>query len=382
MKWPSELKEKYKVGKQLGEGSSGKVFVVHRLGKNQKRVVKAIKKKGDNGLWRRELEILTLLKHPNIARYFEHFESKRYIFIILEYCRGGDLYAQIQKQVCIGEDKARLWTAQLLSALEYCHGNLLVHRDIKPENILLSKEGKIKLVDFGFAKRMSLNCKTGTLLGSPGYAAIELYAQDNYNPFSADIWSLGMTVGAMVLGCFPIQGADNTDKLVSTFYSVGIRPELYTSTTIKGKPTSKQFQQLIERLLCPDPEQRPALDRIKRDPWLLGYHVDSRLPSRVPLTRENQDAQLLSIVSDMTNIETEKIAKFLERGSKDHVAFAIYHLILERDSDIFQRPPNYTAETRTLSGTEFVTSSASRTYDSPPKLRKRRTAKKIHVSLL
>lgn len=382
MRWPLELKAKYKVGKLIGQGTNSQVYLVRRLGKNHKRVVKVIKKKPGKTQWQREIDTLVLLKHPNIAKYFEHFETSKRIFIILEYCKGGDLYSAIQREGCISEERSKLWTANLLSALEYCHGNLLVHRDLKPENILISKHGTLKLCDFGFSKQMQLHCKTGTLLGSPGYAAVELYSNSEYNPFLSDIWSLGMVISTMVLGAFPIPGIENNTKLVRDFYSIGLRPELNTTTNVFGKPTSREFRNLIDKLLCPDPEKRLPLDKIKREPWLLGYHVDSCLPHRDAIDVKDQDTHLLTIVSDMTNIGVEKVSKYLQRGSQDHIAFAIYHLILERDADLFERPPHYSAESRTLSGTELLVNKQLTPNYSPPIPQRRRKNRKLNISVL
>src|SRR3990170_4630988 len=132
---------RYKLEKQLGQGEFGQVHLATRLRTGSKRAVKVLQKRPN---WRSELDILTLLQHPNIVRYYDHVEQEDTVYLVMEYCAGGNLFEAVEKAGHIDEDQAKRWGAQLLGALEYCHGNLVAHRDLKLENILLDADNNIK----------------------------------------------------------------------------------------------------------------------------------------------------------------------------------------------------------------------------------------------
>lgn len=375
MPYPSALLAKYKVGKTIGKGGFGKIKLVTRLGTKHIRALKIMRKRAQEGTWQRELDILPLLKHPNVVKYFCHFESKTRIFIVFEFCAGGDLFQMIADKDCLSEIEAKPIVAQLLSALEYCHGNLLAHRDIKPENVLLDTEGRIRLADFGFAKMISTTGMTGTSLGSLDYTAVEVYSYQPYDPFLSDVWSLGMTIAVMVLGFLPFEES-NSEQLTASF-QLGVVPELMLDFDKHKRPTSPEFRDLIRLLLNPSPDQRLKLDRVKRHPWLRGYHVDSRLPEREPVLEAGIDKGLVDIVANLTHCSRDELKAILTEPRRDCLGFSIYHLLLERQEE--QLRPHLKVEDRTLSGTE-LTRSAVVDPDTPPVLRMRRRAKKIRIT--
>jgi len=384
MRYPKSLLAKYRVGKTLGSGAYGKVKLAHKLANDQPRALKVMSKSSALTVWQKELDVLALLKHPNIVKYYEHYESKRAVFIVLELCSGGDLLEHIMAAQCIPEARAKALTAQLLSALEYCHGNLLAHRDIKPENLLLDAAGNLKLADFGFAKRINATGRTSTVLGSTFYAAIELFSGSSaYDPFLADCWSAGVVIAVMVIGAFPFskREASNENMLKQT-YERGRRPRLTMEKNLKGEQTSPEFQELIRCLLEPEPARRLRLDRVKRHPWLNGYLVDSRLPARSAVPEELIDEELLETVCSITATDRESLVEIVSQGQADSLGFSIYHLLLERQDEML-RPHQVTVEDRTLSGTELVKRVYRDAPDTPPALlRKRIHQKKIRISII
>ena len=102
-----------------------------------------------------EVDILTKLDHPNIVKYYETYIDERYIYLVMEYIGGGELFQKIaeQENQVFSEKDAAFYMQKLLSACNHMHSQGVVHRDIKPENIMLSKEGEIKLIDFGLSQR-------------------------------------------------------------------------------------------------------------------------------------------------------------------------------------------------------------------------------------
>jgi serine/threonine protein kinase len=384
MRYPKQLLAKYRVGKTLGRGAYGKVKLIQKLANEQPRALKVMNKSSALSVWQKELDVLALLKHPNIVKYYEHYESKRGVFIVLELCSGGDLLSHIMAVECLPEARAKTLTAQLLSALEYCHGNLLTHRDIKPENLLLDAAGNLKLADFGFAKRINATGRTSTVLGSTFYAAIELFSGGpTYDPFLADCWSAGVVIAVMVIGGFPFSKREaSNENLLKETYERGRRPRLSMERTLKGDQTSPEFRDLIRCLLEPDPALRLRLDKVKRHPWLNGYLVDSRLPARSAVPAALIDAELLETVCNITSTDRQSLVEILSQGQTDSLDFSIYHLLLERQDEML-RPHQVTVEDRTLSGTELMKRVYLDAPDTPPALlRKRIYQKKIRISII
>ena len=144
---------------------------------------------------KQESDVLKQLKHPNIVAYKESFLEKGRIVIIMEYCEGGDLSKLIKKnseiELHFSEPQAIIWFYQLAKALEVIHSLNILHRDIKSSNIFLSKDGSLKLGDFGISKIMNNSCDVAhTLVGTPLYMSPELCSNQPYASKS-DIWALG-----------------------------------------------------------------------------------------------------------------------------------------------------------------------------------------------
>jgi len=150
----------------LGSGNFGKVFLAfHNVNYEFKVAVKTMKKKkiGENlKKLKSEIKILSKLDHPNICKYYETYESPNYVYLIMEYCGGGDLFDRITSQKegsNFSEQKAAIIMKKLFLAINHCHTNGVVHRDLKPENIMY-KENKnsnssiddVKIIDFGLSK--------------------------------------------------------------------------------------------------------------------------------------------------------------------------------------------------------------------------------------
>lgn len=120
--------------------------------------------------------ILTKLDHPNIVKYYETYVDEKYIYLVMEYIDGGELFEKIaqQENQVFSEKQAKQFMAKLFSALNHMHAQGVVHRDIKPENIMLTKSDELKLIDFGLSKRQQGNKKLKTIAGTPYYMAPEV----------------------------------------------------------------------------------------------------------------------------------------------------------------------------------------------------------------
>lgn len=187
----------YEVVKTIGEGAYGRaVLCTHKESKSQV-VIKEISMNNlsakEQKEARKETNILGLLNHPNIIGYKGSFMQNGTFHIIMDYADGGDLFQQIQeaKGKHFPEDKILEWFVQICLALKHIHDRKILHRDIKCQNIFLTKNGVVKMGDFGIAKVLdhtSQFCKTA--IGTPYYLSPEICQGKNYNAKS-DIWSLG-----------------------------------------------------------------------------------------------------------------------------------------------------------------------------------------------
>ena len=139
-------------------------------------------------------------------------ENNDYLYLIMVYCSGGELFQHIVKNRWLKEDEAAKMYQQIISGIEYIHKLGIVHRDLKPENLLLDHNNCIKIVDFGLSNLYKQGERLKTACGSPCYAAPEMIKGERYLGLGADIWSSGVILYAMVCGYLPFED-QNTKKL-------------------------------------------------------------------------------------------------------------------------------------------------------------------------
>lgn len=139
------LKNRYDINmKVLGSGSYGKVFLAEDKKDSSKIAIKVIKKSGMSeddllGL-KREVAIMTQVDHPNIVKYYETYDDKKYIYLCMELCSGGELFQRVvDTNQPMSEKEVSIQMAKLLRALQHCHSQDIIHRDIKPENIMFGE---------------------------------------------------------------------------------------------------------------------------------------------------------------------------------------------------------------------------------------------------
>lgn len=198
----------YTIIRNLGHGSYATVKLAYSEKHKSNVAIKIIsKRRAPNDyimkFLPREIDVVKLLKHPNLVIFLQSIETNTRVYIIMEEASGGDLLDVIRKQKRIPEKQAGIWMRQLCDGIEYCHSRGVVHRDLKCENLLLDSRGNIKIIDFGFARSGMLPVdgrfkKSETFCGSYAYAAPEILMGIPYIPQLADIWSSGVILYVMV----------------------------------------------------------------------------------------------------------------------------------------------------------------------------------------
>uniref|UniRef100_A0A1A8F9Y9 non-specific serine/threonine protein kinase n=1 Tax=Nothobranchius korthausae TaxID=1143690 RepID=A0A1A8F9Y9_9TELE len=209
------LKHRYEVMETLGKGTYGKVKKAVEKANMRTVAIKSIRKERitddlDRIHIQREIEITSLLRHPNIIRFHEVFESRDKIVIVMEYASRGELYDYIQERKRLPETEARSIFRQITSAVHYCHKNGVVHRDLKLENILLDQDMNVKLADFGLSNNFQRDSLLQTYCGSPLYASPEIVKGLPYKGPEVDCWALGVLLYALVYSSMPFDGANHT----------------------------------------------------------------------------------------------------------------------------------------------------------------------------
>ena len=168
--------------------------------------------------FRKEIDILMKLDHPNIIKLYEVFEAPNSLYLIMEECQGGELFDRLSERIennnMFSEKDAVEIMKQIMSAIDYCHNNGVCHRDLKPENLLYLKKGKeennsLKVIDFGLSQNISNKKRLSSKVGTPYYISPEIL-EGNYTE-KCDIWSAGVIFYVLLTGELPFNGSNDVE---------------------------------------------------------------------------------------------------------------------------------------------------------------------------
>jgi len=297
----------------IGEGRNGAVFIVQHKISEQYYACKVLHKaEQDSGALRAEIKNLRMLDHPNLVRLYEVNEDAEAVFLLMEYCSGGDLFSLVTEspEGRLPEKVARSFAEQMLSALQYCHSIGIVHRDVKPENFLLEgavgedsiSSATLKLADFGIAThiRSAESHSEGQVNGSVPYMAPELFTKrwsslvrdsqgDRHVLAASDLWSCGIVIYVMLSGDLPY-GSD--EYRIASGEPPDFSKEVWRSV-------SPEAIDLLQKLLQPEVEERWTASQAVRHEWF----------TRVSTTRASPESRARSTITERSDGAVESYAR-------------------------------------------------------------------------
>lgn len=287
----------YEYIRSLGSGGFAAVYLVRSQKYGCEFAVKVSVHENDFSVDKeKEIQTLIGLGNPNIIRMYEYFVDASYLYIILEYCPGGSLNDMLHSPGGSGtlkEPAIYVICRQITLALKACHDQHVAHRDIKPQNILVDQYGRPKLADFGLSDHFGQGAMAKSRAGSRAYMAPEVLRKSEYNPFTADIWSLGVTFYVLATGHFPWNMESQKEMELS------INIGMIDFGQVKLDP---EFQRIIRKMINVKAKQRASLEWILEQPVMAPRHLpvittsqsfnQKRYLSSSPSLREGQFVQI------------------------------------------------------------------------------------------
>ncbi|XP_039601172.1 serine/threonine-protein kinase Nek5-like [Polypterus senegalus] len=258
--------DKYEVVRMIGEGAFGKAFLVKLKVTNKQCVIKEVNfskmPAKEKEASRKEVTLLSRMKHPNIVKFINSFEERMNLYIVMEYCDGGDLMKKInmQRGILFPEEQILDWFVQICLGLKHIHDRKVLHRDIKSQNIFLANNGsKVKLGDFGIARMLNNTMELArTCVGTPYYLSPEICESKPYNN-KTDVWSLGCVLYELCTLKHPFEGNNLRQLIVKICrgYFVPVSPKY-----------SYDLRYLITHLFKVSPRDRPSVNSLLKKPFL------------------------------------------------------------------------------------------------------------------
>jgi eukaryotic-like serine/threonine-protein kinase len=245
-----------RIVREIGRGGMGVVYEAFQEGLDRPVAVKALDQKLARSKelverFRREGRAIARLRHEAIVAVHDLVEKDEQLWMVTDFVDGADLARVLHDGGALPAECVAIVGARVAEALDYVHFNGLLHRDVKPANVMVSRDGEVKLMDFGIAKGEddpSLT-RVGMLVGSPSYMAPEVLGGETAGP-AADVWALGVTLYELVAGEKPFRGA-NADELFGQ-----IRKGRFRKVRAMAPDCPRRIARAIERCLRRIPAKR------------------------------------------------------------------------------------------------------------------------------
>ena len=250
------LGDRYEILELIGSGGMADVYKAkcHKL--NRFVAIKVLKPEFSSdqsfvSKFKAEAQAAAGLMHPNIVNVYDVGEENRMYYFVMELVEGITLKHYIEKKITLTAKEAVSIAIQVSMGIEAAHNNGIIHRDIKPQNIIISKEGKVKVADFGIAKAATSNTVTSHAMGSVHYTSPE-QARGGYSDAKSDIYSIGITLFEMITGHVPFDGETTVAVAIKHIQEEMPSPRVY----VPDVPIS--VEQIIAKCCQKNPDRRYA----------------------------------------------------------------------------------------------------------------------------
>ncbi|CAD8140399.1 unnamed protein product [Paramecium octaurelia] len=286
--------------KELGKGSFGIVYLVKKKDEyNSLYAMKVLRKEKISQKLlpyiQTEKSILSVIDHPFIVKLHYAFQTQFKLFLVMDFCPGGDLTKLLDLKSKLAEHVAKMYTAEIILAIEALHQNKIMYRDLKPQNIIIDNNGHCMLTDFGLAKTDIETEDTKSFCGTPAYMAPEVVNKKLYNR-SVDWYQLGTITHEMLFGMPPYY-SHNREELFENIKNKQLR--------FPQNNLSKEALSFIQQLLERNPSKRLGAkkdsEEVKAHPWFSGFNWDDVMNKKLPVPSPsimNQANQTLQVNFD------------------------------------------------------------------------------------
>jgi len=308
--------------KDLGRGAHSKVKLAMNQLDNHLYAVKWTDARANSlKAVRKEIAVLKKLNHPNIRTLHEVIDDadQKELILVLEYCQEGPIFTRYNR-LPVEESTLLSYSRDIVLGLDYLHSLNIAHMDLKPENMLKCTDGKVKLADFGVSFIHDLVWSTGMakrMVGTPAFLAPEVLAEAGYDPFIADIWSLGVCMYNMACARLPFTG-----KTVFQIIAMARAQELHFPDVPE---LSDDFKDLLRKMMCVDPKTRLDVAGVMAHPWITSR---GDKPLSRPLTESPHAIVEVTEEEIATAIRTDPLAAVLQPA---------FNMVEFKDGDILMR---------------------------------------------
>ncbi|KAJ7536364.1 hypothetical protein O6H91_12G066000 [Diphasiastrum complanatum] len=314
------LNDKYLLGDEIGKGAYGRVYKGLDSENGDFVAIKQVSLENipveDLASIMQEIDLLKNLNHKNIVKYLGSFKTKTHLYILLEYVENGSLASIIKpnKFGAFPESLVAVYIAQVLEGLAYLHEQGVIHRDIKGANILTTKEGLVKLADFGVATKLTeADVNTHSVVGTPYWMAPEVIEMSGVSAAS-DIWSVGCTV-IELLTCVP------------PYYDLQPMPALFRIVQDDHPPIPEHLSagitDFMHQCFQKDAKRRPDAKTLLKHPWI-------QWNSRRAL--HNSFQQTAEGISNVPQDMSTMVERTIEGSSKDEQGSVLHASDISREN--------------------------------------------------
>jgi serine/threonine protein kinase len=302
----------YRLGRLLGQGTSGQVKLATHCVTGARAAVKIIQKpdgRREVPLPKEELRCLRTLRHDNIVRLLSMVDTPKSLYLVMEFCDTDMLSFLNTCPVWLTEMSAARFFAQALEGVRFCHSLGVCHRDLKLENLLLSGT-TLKIADFGLSKFVELGNQLESYAGSPQYLAPELIEESlAFDGTAADMWSCGVVMYSMLFRGLPFDDA-NLDLILRN---------IRRGTYVLPRPITDEATALLAQLLEPLPARRATATAALQSAWLVA-NADGPADQVLPGLTPTQGFSMTELKAQSTDTMLSNVAKRLELKRKAEAA--------------------------------------------------------------